>query len=253
MCVIPCEYVCMSVFVKFRGRRLQWTMFYIMLYETLVHWLKRNGIPQITGIRTTKNLPEDRTLAGPVITSTCQALPCSGESKVHLPAHIHLQEGRQSFDPEPNTSPSSVLGCHARLHRVWTCLSAGAEPCGSCYLLCSQRPVAPTCVHWADSGFCDNRPCPPGVSSRRVRAQPSRPAKPVPTRHQHSTSAFPKVERGKWRLSKQANKSRAFVSHSNLGTVALSCTAALSGLPWAGSGNGKSAVHWCCDAVAVIF
>lgn len=49
--------------------------FYVTFCETVGSWLKRNGNPQVTDIRTVKNLPEDLTLAGCAVTSTCKALP----------------------------------------------------------------------------------------------------------------------------------------------------------------------------------
>ena len=68
---------CLCVCVKFRAEgSSSGSVFYLTVYEPLVNWLRRDGIPQITDIRTIKNLPEDLTLPGCVITSTCKALPC---------------------------------------------------------------------------------------------------------------------------------------------------------------------------------
>lgn len=64
----------MSVFVKFREEgNSNGPMFYFTLHETLVNWLKQNGIPQVTDIR---DLPKDLTLSGCVIASTCKVVLC---------------------------------------------------------------------------------------------------------------------------------------------------------------------------------
>lgn len=76
LCVAAC--VCLHV-CEIQTRREEGnsrgSKFYLKSCETLVNWLKVKRNLQGTDIRAIKNLPEDLTFAGSVITSTCKVLP----------------------------------------------------------------------------------------------------------------------------------------------------------------------------------
>lgn len=106
--------------------------FYLPVCETAVLWLRRNGNPQVTDIRTVKELPEDLTLAGCVITSTCKALAAEERARYTCQPTSAWRKERQGFHPaQKSAGPSSLLSCHAQLHRARVCLSAGAESDGT--------------------------------------------------------------------------------------------------------------------------
>lgn len=138
------------------------SMFHLMLYETVVNWLKRNENPQVTDIKTVDNLPEDPTLTSSVITSTCKSLPHWGESKVHLPAAICLEEERQAFNSgQKSTGPSLVCHCHAQLHGAWVCLSACAESWGTVPVLPICTAFPKTCCPY----LCEPRKTPVSITT----------------------------------------------------------------------------------------
>lgn len=78
--VLLCVAACMCLHVcEIQTRREEGnssgSKFYLKSCETLVNWLKvKRNLPG-TDIRAIKNLPEDLTFAGSVITSTCKVLP----------------------------------------------------------------------------------------------------------------------------------------------------------------------------------
>lgn len=74
VCVCVCLRVC-EIQTRREEGNSSGCEFYLKSCETLVNWLKRKRNLQGTDIRAIKNLPEDLTFAGSVITSTCTVLP----------------------------------------------------------------------------------------------------------------------------------------------------------------------------------
>ena len=216
--------------------------FYLKSCETLVNWLKvKRNLPG-TDIRAIKNLPEDLTFAGSVITSTCKVLPGWGPSRIHLAANICLEEGRQACNPAEECQP---LTCALPSHSGALCVGLPVSwhwilPPRSRpdYLLCVPRDLLPlpVCTQ-EDPGFYNNRPRAPRVSSHSEFRPPANlprlcPALILPMLVPTQTPALSisvshgcKEENGE---SVNVNKRRASVSHSNLGTVRIAFTTALS-------------------------
>lgn len=162
VCASVCLCVC-AIQSRTEEGKSSGSMFYLTLYETLVNWLKRNGIPQVTDIGTVKKLPEDLTLAGSVITNTCKALPCKGERCTCQPTSAWRKE-RQGFSPEQKrASPSSVLCCHTAAWGI--CLSACTESYSivSGLTICTVFPkirLSLPVYAQEGSGFYNNSPVP---------------------------------------------------------------------------------------------
>lgn len=182
---------------------------------------------------------------------------------MHLAANICLEEGRQGFNPEQKRAiPSPVLCCHAQVHCAWVCLSVGAEsyhavpgltvfsvfPKTCCPCLCAPRntlvsittnPIPPEFPLALCKATCQSV-----LTSPSPQPGPSRRPVPVPTQTPALSICVSQEGKEGNGDSVNVNKSRASLSHSDLGTVRISSSTALSRFLEACSETRKSAVNW---------